>query len=136
MDTQINFLGELELAEDFLRDTHLADFAAQPMVQQIWEIARAFSGRIELMPYQRDGDVMRLLVSVYLIPMGQIGKVIAVLTREPYPADRQGLQILIRKASSRLAALGAISHRFEAGSILQAKAALAELAERVEESAV
>ncbi len=136
MDTEMNFLGEFELKQDSLRDSNLADFATQPMIQEIWEIARAFSGRIEVMPYQLDGDLMRLLVSVYLKPIGQSGNVIAVLTREPYPADGQGLQALIRKASSRLDSLKVLLHRFEPDSIMQAKAALAELAARVAESAL
>ena len=132
MSTGLTFLGELELAQDRLQDPGFAEFDRLPHVDFVRSIAEEYAGIIELMPYQKDGEVMKLLVSVYLQPRNSSGKVIAVLIRERYPKDAQELQQLVLSASNRLSSLDAIAGRFEAESVQSARENLRRLYSRVE----
>jgi hypothetical protein len=131
MSTSLTFLGELELAQDQLQDPDFAEFDRLPRVDFIRSVADEFAGVIELMPYQKDGEAMKLLVSVYLQPRDSTGKVIAVLIRERYPKDSQELQRLVLSASNRLSSLDAIAGRFEAESIQSAQENLTRLRRRI-----
>ena len=131
MNTALTFLGELELSQDQLQNTAFADFDQLPRVEFIRSLANEFAGAIELMPYHKDGDIMRLLVSVYLPPRHNAGKVIAVLTRGPYPQDIDELLQLVDNAAQRLTSLRAIADRFEEGSIETSQGYLKELSLRI-----
>ncbi len=132
MSTGLTFLGELELVQDQLQDPAFAEFDRLPQVDFIRSVADEFAGVIELMPYQKDGEEMKLLVSVYLQPRNNSGKVIAVLIRGRYPKDVQELQQLVVNASNRLSSLDGIAGRFEAGSIQSAQENLDRLRLRIE----
>jgi hypothetical protein len=134
MNPALTFLGELELSQDRLQNTTFADFDRLPHIQLIRSLANEFAGVIELMPYHKDGDEMRLLVSVYLQPKSSSGKVIAVLTRGLYPQDVSGLQQIVDLAAQRLLSLEAIGDRFEEGSIQTSQEYLKELSLRIEQS--
>lgn len=60
-----------------------------------------------------------------------MNKIIAVLIRAPYPADLTELRGLVESASSRIALLESISHRFEQSSILAAQNSLSQLSSRI-----
>jgi hypothetical protein len=134
MTKALTFLGELELAQDQLQNPDFADFERLPYKELIQSLAMEFAGDIELMPYQKDGDKMRLLVSVYLQPKDSSGKVIAVLTRGLYPQDLQGIMQLIDIATKRLSSLQAIACRFKADSLQSAQENLKKLFLRIAES--
>ncbi len=125
--TELTFLGELELAQDQLQDPGFAAFDELPQVDFIRDLAAEYAGVIELMPYQKDGEEMKLLVSVYLQPRGHSGKVIAVLIRDRYPRDPFEFQQLVVNATNRLASLSALADRFEPGSIQSAREQLDRL---------
>jgi hypothetical protein len=129
--TGLTFLGELELVQDQLQDSGFAAFDELPQVDFIRMVAAEFAGVIELMPYQKDGEEMKLLVSVYLQPRGNPGKVIAVLIRDRYPRDPLELQQLVVNATNRLASLGAIAGRFEPESVQSAREQLNRLHSRI-----
>ena len=131
MNTALTFLGEMELSQEQLQNTAFADFDRLPHVELIRSLANEFAGVIELMPYHKDGDIMRLLVSVYLQPRHSSGKVIAVLTRGPYPQDMDGLLQLVNNAAQRLMSLGVIADRFEEGCIQSSQEYLKELSLRI-----
>ncbi len=134
------FLGELELSQEQLQNLDFADFDRLPHIELIRSLADEFAQGVELMPYQKDGDVMRLLVSVYLQPRNSAGKaigggrVIAVLTREPYPEDVPGILQIVASARRRLASLEALTRRYEEGSIQQAREYLGQLCSKIENS--
>lgn len=127
----LTFLGEFELAEAPLQDPGFADFAHLPIIETVRLLAGEFAGAIELMPFQKDGDGMRLLVSVYLQPKNSTGKIIAVLVRAPYPEDLMSLSDLVKKATTRLTWLENISERFEQSSIQAAEDSLGQLSRRI-----
>ena len=131
--TGLTFLGELELAEVPVQDPGFADFERLPIIEVVRSLAGEFAGAIELMPFQKDGIGMRLLVSVYLQPQNSTDKIIAVLIRAPYPADLTELSDLVEKAATRIAWLESISHRFEQSSILAAKNSLSQLSRKIKE---
>lgn len=134
MKTALTFLGELELSQGQLQNRAFADFDRLPHIELIRSLAKEFSGIIELMPYQKDGDEMRLLVSVYLQPRSSTGKVIAVLLREPYPQDVPGLVKTVENALQRLYSLGVIADRFEEKSIQTSEEYLKALSSRIRAS--
>jgi hypothetical protein len=134
MTKALTFLGELELAQDQLQNPDFADFERLPYKELIQSLAMEFAGDIELMPYQKDGDKMRLLVSVYLQPKDSSGKVIAVLTRGLYPQDMQGIMQLVDIAARRLSSLETIACRFKTDSLLSAQENLKRLSIRIAES--
>jgi len=134
MNTALTFLGELELAQEQLQNETFADFDRLPHVEFIRSLADEFAGVVELMPYHKDGDEMRLLVSVYLQPRHSSGKVIAVLTRGPYPQDLHGLLELVQNAARRLTSLEVIADRYEAGSIQSSQEYLKKLSLRIANS--
>lgn len=131
MNTGLTFLGELELSQDQLQDPAFAEFDRLPQVDFIQSLANEFAGVIELMPYQKDGEEMKLLVSVYLQPRNSLGKVIAVLIRDRYPKDSKELQHLVVCALNRLISLEVIAARFEKGSIQLAQENLNRLHLRI-----
>jgi hypothetical protein len=135
MSEGLTFLGEFELAEAPLHDPSFADFVRLPYIEAVRSLAAEFAGAIELMPFQKDGDGMRILVSVYLQPKNSTGKVIAVLIRAPYPNDLISLSGLVDKAATRLPWLASISDRFEQSSILAAEESLSRLSRRIKEVA-
>lgn len=134
MSTAFTFLGELELAQDRLQDPAFAEFDRLPQVDFIRSVADEFAGVIELMPYKKYGEEMKLLVSVYLQPRNSSGKVIAVLIRGRYPMDLKELQNLVGIASNRLSSLGIIADRFEEDSIRVAQEYLDELRLKIKNS--
>lgn len=122
------FLGEIELGEG--ADANLSDFQTLPNIQKINSTAQQYQGRVEIMPYQKQGEEVKLLVSVYLEQVEVRGKIIAVLIREPYPNDLGGLKILLERAKSRAVTLRTLtSHK--SVSIDEAEADLQEIINRL-----
>ena len=132
MQNQSGFLGEIEFREGFLPSGDFGDFESLSNIQWIHELAHEFSKSLELMPYQMAGDGKRLLVSVYMDTRIQNGRVIAVLTRDPYPSDWDALLGLMKTAIERLNSLNQLEAIFTCASIASAGTALRELLSKME----
>ena len=132
MKQQSYSVGEIELREDAEPGAGFGVFASLPNVESVYCLARQFSERAELMPYQQVGDTVRLLVSVYLRSRVGDGLTIAVLTREPYPTTLPALQAVVERAATRVRLLGASAGRFEPSSLKRARHTLEEMAREVE----
>jgi hypothetical protein len=126
------FMGEIEFAGDHVPGEDFGAFETLPHVEKIHELAREYADVLELMPYQLVGEGMRLLVSVYLESRHAEGKVIAVLTRSPYPPDADALDDLMQVALKRAELLSHLSHRCEEASIASARNALEQLYRKIQ----
>ena len=104
-----------------------------PNIGLIHELAGEFSDSIELMPYQKAGDVKRLLVSVYIGVKSKPGKVIAVLIREPYPTSWDDLDCIMRKAAAQFVVLEKLDAVYQRESIDQARLAVEKLAFKIQQ---
>jgi hypothetical protein len=134
MPAQRTFLGEIELVDNLELTQEFGDFETLPNVNLVWELAREFSDRVEIMPYQKAGDIARILVSVYLELIRGRGIIIAVLARDPYPQDRASLRTMIRDSLLRLGQMTRFGQRYAAGSIERSREALVDLLERLEQA--
>lgn len=127
------FMGEIEFHDESVPEHDFGAFETLPNVQKIHELAREYADVLELMPYQLVGEGMKLLVSIYLESKHAEGKVIAVLTRSPYPPDADALDDLMQVAMQRAELLAHLSHRYEETSIESAKNALEQLYRKIQD---
>ena len=132
VENQSGFLGEIEFREGLLPSGEFGDFESLANIQWIHDLAHEFAQSLELMPYQMAGDSKRLLVSVYVETRMQNGRVIAVLTRDPYPSDWDALVELMKKAVERMNYLYQLEAIYTRASITAAGAALMDLLNKME----
>lgn len=133
MQNEPGFQGEIEFQAGADLESHFGEFENLPNIGLIHELAGEFSASLELMPYQMAGDVKRLLVSVYIGIRAKPGKVIAVLTRAPYPSSWEELEAIMKTAESRLAYLKQLENIYQSESIDQARLALDALSSKIQQ---
>ena len=121
------FLGEIELSDDNVLPNKFEPFECLTNINTVHALASQFAGRAEIMPYKRQGEGVELLVSVYLRPRDNSGRVVAILVREHYPASSLELKRLIEKGLRRLNSFSGMLERYEAESISEAKATLQKI---------
>ena len=131
MTAQLTFLGEIELAGDLVPTKGFGAFNELPNIGLVRELAHQFRESIELMPYQKVGDVRRLLICAYLEASVGGGQLIAVLGREEYPATLSGLVALLENAIRRLELLDQPGSEFRRGSLDAARTSLASLTKKI-----
>jgi hypothetical protein len=95
------FVGELELVRSF-RSKDFQRFESLPLAQEVQKLASEVFGTIEIMPYQRQGETLKLALSVYLRPKFRRGRIIVILLKERYPRNFKELVALAEKAKTRL----------------------------------
>jgi hypothetical protein len=130
------FLGEIEFggagsAGDLTPLNGFGQFEGLPYIQRLHELAHEFSDVLELMPYQKAGEGVKLLISVYIEPRLTNGRIIAVLVREAYPTDRPALASLMQLALKRMETLVQIRQQFKEPSIASAREALFRLSQKI-----
>jgi hypothetical protein len=125
--SKVTFLGEMELTTDRPQMRDFQSFGSLPNVKVIEQLAAKFSGEAELMPYQKEGESLKLLVSIYLRPKDRKGRVILVLVRQDYPEDTINLKAVVRKALARLEALVPSAGNFDGDSLEAAQRTLTKL---------
>lgn len=125
--SKVTFLGEMELTTDRPQMRDFQSFGSLPNVKVIEQLAAKFSGEAELMPYQKEGESLKLLVSIYLRPKDRKGRVILVLVRQDYPEDTISLKAVVRKALARLEALIPSTGNFDGDSLKAAQRTLTKL---------
>jgi len=121
------FLGEIEFAAGIPPGRDFGQFATLPNVQRIHALAHQFSHVLELMPYQKVGEPVKLLVSVYVESVLTKGRVIAVLIRDNYPADWRGLAQMVQAALEQVEVLVQLKGLYSETSIASAREALGQL---------
>jgi hypothetical protein len=134
MQNELGFQGEIEFAEGAQLENHFGEFESLPNIDLIHDLAAEFSTALELMPYQKAGDVKRLLVSVYIGIKSKPGKVIAVLTRDPYPSSWNDLEGIMTTAMARIANLEGLNEVYLLESIDQARLALQALNKKIQQT--
>ena len=133
MPNEIGFQGEIEFDHGILPGKGFGEFETLWNIDLIHELAGEFSSSLELMPYQKAGDVKRLLVSVYIASKSKKGSVIAVLTRDPYPKDWNDLNEIMRTAIERLDHLDRLEAAYKRDSFVDARKALLMLSEKIQQ---
>lgn len=133
MQNEPGFQGEIEFQAEAVLESDFGEFESLPNIDLIHDLAAEFSSSLELMPYQMAGDVKRLLVSVYIGIRSKPGKVIAVLTRDPYPSSWEELEAIMTKAKGRLSNLKQLEAVYLGESIEQARLALEALSSKIEQ---
>ena len=128
MQDETGFQGEIEFADGASLGSQFGEFEVLPNIGLIHELADEFSDSLELMPYQKAGDVKRLLVSVYIGVKSKPGKVIAVLIREPYPTSWDDLEGIMKKAAAQIDVLEQLDAVYQGESIDRARRAVEKLA--------
>ncbi|MGA2973028.1 MAG: hypothetical protein ABSE39_10490 [Candidatus Bathyarchaeia archaeon] len=125
--SEVTFLGEMELTTDRPDMKDFQSFESLSNVKAIQHLAVKFTGEAELMPYQKEGESPKLLVSIYLRPKDRKGRVIVVLVRQDYPEDMMNLKTVVRKALARLEALIPSAGNFDGDSLEGAQRTLSKL---------
>ncbi len=133
MPNETGFQGEIEFAAGALLTSQFGEFESLPNIDLIHNLAGEFSAALELMPYQKAGDVKRLLVSVYIGVKSKPGNVIAVLTRDPYPTSWEDLEQIMSTSQNRIDMLEQLENIYERESIDQARAALQKLEKKIQQ---
>lgn len=110
------FVGEIELTKSY-RSGDFENFESFPFIQLIHSVAERFSGTIEMMPYQRQGETPKLAVAVYQRPKVGSGRKIVILVKEDYPQSKQALASLVKKANRRLKTLATRTTEFDQRSV-------------------
>jgi hypothetical protein len=125
------FAGEIEFVDHYLPEKSFGEFENLPYMDDLHGLAGEFSNSIELMPYQKMGEQVKLLISVYLIPKRTSGTIIAVLTRDPYPKARSEFANMVKIAKQRFDTQTQLLQEFEKSSIDSAAEALNQLYQRM-----
>jgi len=133
MQNETGFQGEIEFAEGESLGSQFGEFESLPNIGLIHELAGEFSDSLELMPYQKAGDVKRLLVSIYIGVKSKPGKVIAVLTRAPYPKSWDDLEGIMTTAAAQIAVLKTLDAIYQLESIDQSGLALEKLVLKIKQ---
>ena len=133
MAKALTFLGEIAIIGETAPDKDLGNFQTLPNVDIVQTLAAEFRDHLELMPYQEAGAQMKLAVSVYLVPREGNGRVIAVLARDEYPRDLEGLQAAVAVAHRRLLMIRKVSGKYVDSSLQSALDALEQLSRRLRE---
>jgi hypothetical protein len=128
------FLGEIEISNDSTTQCNFQRFHLLPNIKVIEKLAEEFSGHIEIMPYQRDGEKVKLLLSVYLESNARKGKIIAVLLREDYPENLGSLVRFVERAMTRLSKLVSVGSEFNENSLNHSLLQLTRLCEKLQRS--
>jgi hypothetical protein len=128
------FLGEIELTNGSTTQCNFQRFHLLPNIKVIEKLAEEFSGHIEIMPYQREGEKVKLLLSVYLESSARKGKIIAVLLREDYPENVQSLERFLERGKSRLSKLINAGSEFNEKSLNDSLLQLTRLCEKLHRS--
>lgn len=131
MNNTKTFAGEIEFDGRISPEQDFGKFQNLPLVNEIHELAAEFSNCIELMPYQKVGENVKLLISVYLESKQNSGTIIAVLIRDTYPITTIDLAKMVRHAYKIFTSLPQLTQQFEKGSILSAEDALSQLHQRI-----
>ncbi len=124
------FVGEIELTKAF-RARDFERFESSPLIQLVHKLARRFTGFIEIMPYQRQGETLKLTLAVYLTPKAVSGRIIVILVKEDYPRDAKALRTLVQKARSRIETLAKRTSEFDERSLSAARTRVDELVRAV-----
>jgi len=124
-----HFSGEIELVSNQPQADAFSDFENLPNRKLISTLAEKHKDIMELMPYQREGESVKLLVNVYLKKPESNGRTIVILVREEYPRDVEGLRILVQAAHTRLGSAAMLKEQFDSESIELAVNGLEQLAE-------
>jgi len=125
------FMGEIEFDGDIPPDPNFGQFERLPNIDKIHELAQEYSSQLELMPYQKVGEPIKLLVSIYLKSKLAGGRVIAVMTRSDYPQEASALAEMMQTAIGRLDFVSHLAHQFEEESISSARDALEQLHKKI-----
>ena len=83
------------------------------------------------MPYQKVGEHVKLLISVYLQLKQKPGTIIAVLIREKYPKDLIELANLVHLAHNIFNNMTQLNENFDKISIDSAKSSLDQLQNKI-----
>jgi len=96
------FAGEIELIDKPFTPEDWADFNILPFVDKIRKLAQRYKNRVEIMPYQKQGGKVQLLISGYLRENTTKRKIIVVLIRKTYPKKFDILKSLTNEAIKKL----------------------------------
>ena len=124
-------MGEIELVNDSPQPDHFEHFESLPNIRLVERLADELRGQVEIMPYQKEDETMKLVVSVYLTPTQRSGRVIVVLLKDNYPRDLETLRLLVAKARTRLGKLSSLSEKFQEKSVASARKNLEQLSARI-----
>jgi hypothetical protein len=122
-----HFIGEIELTSDLLINGDFLDFGSLPLRKAIETVAEKHKDFLELMPYQKQGEPVQLVVSVYLKKTASTGRVIAVLLRANYPDNINMLRELVKTALERFRDSEFIKSHFDPDSVGSAECELKKL---------
>jgi len=122
------FLGEVALLQDGEPEEDFGSFMRLPYIETVHGLAREFSDHLELMPYQQLGDKKTLSLSVYLRPRIGDGRIIAILSREDYPKEKEAIAETIKVGIERLDVLRrSVGNQFLESSLDSARDSLHRL---------
>ncbi|MFA5925481.1 MAG: hypothetical protein WC831_00975 [Parcubacteria group bacterium] len=125
------FIGEIELTSDRPKNDDFLDFGFLPLKKQIEIVAEKHKDFLELMPYQKQGEAVQLVVSVYLKKTELIGRVIVVLLRADYPDNIDTLREFIKTALKRFQASVFLKNQFDHASVNFAECELEKLLQEI-----
>ena len=122
-----HFIGEIELTSKHPKNGDFSDFGSLVLRKNIETVAEKHKDFLELMPYQKQGESVQLVVSVYLKKTRASGRVIAVLLRADYPDNIDTLRKLVKSALERFRASNFIQNHFDPASVASAERELKKL---------
>lgn len=71
------FIGEIELTSNLPKNGDFLDFSPLALRETIETVAEKHRDFLELMPYQKQGEPVQLVVSVYLKKTASAGRIIS-----------------------------------------------------------
>jgi hypothetical protein len=131
MSVEKTFSGEIEFDPHTLPSIDFGEFQYLPYSDDIHDLAKEFSNSLELMPYQKVGEHVKLLISVYLQLKQKPGTIIAVLIREKYPKDLTELANLVHLAHNIFNNMTQLNENFDKISIDSANSSLDHLHNKI-----